>query len=134
MARTARQPKDNYGEIKVKDPALVKRLYFSDIKPNRAKIGELSKENSDAFKSIQKDANVQRGSADFVFKVLNMEEAKRDDFLRGVHVLFGEFNIDFPPRDMVDMMGGDDGYARPKIALVTVPSGPEGDGDLLGDE
>lgn len=133
MARTARKPKEDEGILKAKDPALVKRLYLSDIKPNRAKISVISQENSTAFKEIKKQGNIQRAAADLAFKIFEMEDAKRDDWLRGFHLMLQEFEIEFPPRDMVDMMTGEDGYARPKPELVVVPSGPEGDTDLAGE-
>lgn len=135
MARPRKKSDHDTGQIKAKDPALVKRLYLNDIKPNRAKIGEISQENSTAFKEIKKQGNIQRGAADLVFKIFEMEDAKRDDWLRGFHMLLEEFNIPFPPRDLVDAMTeGQDGYARPKPALVAVPTGPAGDPDLAGED
>ena len=134
MARAKRKDADNGGAIKAKDPALVKRLYLEDIKPNRIKISEISQENSTAFKEIKKQGNIQRAAADLAFKIFEMEDAKRDDWLRGFHLMLQEFSIPFPPRDLVDAMTeGQDAYARPKPELVVVPSGPEGDIDLAGD-
>lgn len=63
-----------------------------------------------------------------------MEDSKRDDWLRCFNGQLSAFGIDPNPKDMVDMMQGDDTYARPKMTLVTVPAGPDGDVDLAGDD
>ncbi len=134
MARTARQPKDDdTGEIKAKDFGLAKKLYHEDIKPAVSKAGEAMQEASTAYKAIKKTANIQGAAAKLAFKLVEMEDAKRDDFLRCLGGLLKEFGIDIEPKDMVDLMQqGDDGYARPKpqLGLVTLH---EGDDDDLAD-
>lgn len=126
MARTARKPKDDdTGEIKVKDFDLARKLYTGDIKPAVAKAGEAMQEASTAYKAIKKSAHIQPQAAKLAFKLAEMEEAKRDDFLRCLGGLLKQFNIDIAPRDLVDAMGAtDDGYARPKPhgGLPTIPS------------
>ena len=125
MARAARTPKeDDTGEIKAKDFALAKKLYQHDIGPAVTKAGEAMQEASTAYKAIKKQANIQPQAAKLAFKLADMEEAKRDDFLRCLGGLLAEFNIDVAPKDMIDMMQGDDGYARPKPQLVTIPYAP----------
>lgn len=135
MARTARKPKDDdTGEVKPKDYGLAKKLYTQDIKPAVAKAGEFMQEASTAYKSIKKQANIQPQAAKLAFKLVNMEEAKRDDFLRSLGGLLKEFNIAIVPIDMVDMMQqADDGYARPRPSLVAVSTPSDGTETDLGD-
>ncbi|MBP6554644.1 MAG: hypothetical protein KA233_03090 [Novosphingobium sp.] len=125
MARAARTPKeDDTGEIKAKDFALAKKLFKQDIEPAVSKAGEAMQEASTAYKAIKKQANIQPQAAKLAFKLADMEEAKRDDFLRCLGGLLKEFGIEVAPKDMIDMMQGDDGYARPKPQLVTIPYAP----------
>jgi len=138
MARTARKSKDDdTGEVKAKDFALAKKLYHGDIKPAVSKVGEAMQEASTAFKSIKKQANIQPAAAKLAFKLAEMEDAKRDDFLRCLGGLLAEFNIDIKPTDMVDLMQSGDDYARPKpdLSLVTLSDGEETDlADAAGDD
>ena len=134
MARAARKDTEDFGEIKPKDFAQAVKLYRNDIRPAAGRVGENAQEMSTAYKTIKKQCNIQPGMAKFAFKMSETEEAKRDDQLRCLHGLFKELGIQFPPRDMVDaMQDTQDGYARPKPQLVTIPTGPDGDGDLAGD-
>jgi hypothetical protein len=129
MARAARTPKeDDTGEIKAKDYALAKKLYQHDIKPAVSRAGEAMQEASTGFKAIKKQAHIQPQAAKLAFKLADMEEAKRDDFLRCLGGLLKEFGIEVAPKDMIDMMQGEDGYARPKPQLVTIPGGAPSDG------
>jgi hypothetical protein len=123
----ARKPKDDgdSGEVKVKDPALAKKLYMGDIKPAVTKAREYMQEAATGYKAIKRDANIQPQAAKLAFKLAEMEEAKRDDFLRCLGELLKQFNIAIVPSDLIDMMkGGEDSYARPASVsgLVTVPS------------
>lgn len=130
MVRTARQPKDDdTGEIKTKDFALAVKLWRHDIKPALSKVGDANQEASTAYKTIKKQAHIQPQAAKLAFKLDGMEEAKRDDFLRCLTGLLQELNIPLEPRDMVDAMQAEDGYARPKpqLGLVTLSDGDETD-------
>lgn len=130
MARTARQPKDDdSGAVKPKDFELARKLYHGDIKKAVSRAGEAMQEVSTAYKAIKKQANIQPQAAKLAFKLAEMEEAKRDDFLRCLGGLLAQFKIDIKPTDMVDLMTGDDGYARPKpdLSLVTLSDGDETD-------
>ena len=133
MARAARKPKDDDAEVvKKKDFGLAAKIWRTDIKPAISKAGETMQEASSGYKQIKKVANIQPGAAKLAFKLVDMEEAKREDFLRCLGGLLKEFNIAIVPTDMVDMMQAgeaDDGYARPKpqLGLVTLSDGSETD-------
>lgn len=121
MARTARKPKnDDSGEIKPKDFAQAKRIYLNDVKPAGTAQGEAMKEASDGYRAIKKTCHIQSTSARAAFRLVEMEDAKRDDWLRGFVGLLAEFNIDVEPVDLVDKMEGKDKPRKPR--LVTVPS------------
>jgi hypothetical protein len=122
------------GEVKAKDFDRAKALYLTDIKPAASAAAEKMQEASTAFKEIKKGCHIQPSAMKEVIKVLGMEDAKREDYIRCRNGLEKAFGIDSNPKDMVDMMQGDDGYARPKPSLVAVPSGPTGDTDLAGDD
>lgn len=124
-------------EVHSPDFALAVRIYRHDIKPAQAKVGEYAQEQSTAYKAIKKRAYIQPQAAKIAFKLDDMEESKRDDFLRCFNGLLRELNI-FMPVDLVDAAEGKGSTgegvvpsgSRPKPKLVTVPTGPEAD-DLL---
>lgn len=131
MARTARKEPDDTGEVKTKDFALAKKLFQQDIAPAVSKAGEAMQEASTGYKAIKKQAHIQPQAAKLAFKLAEMEEAKRDDFLRCLGGLLKEFGIELDPKDMVDQMQGGDGYARPKPQLVTIPTSDGSETDLV---
>lgn len=135
MGRTRRKAADEVVEIQKPDFDLVRRIYFNDIKPAQGKVGEHAQEMSTAFKEIKKAAHVQPQAAKLAFKLVEMEESKRDDYLRSFNGLLQVFRI-FMPRDMVDQA---EGKAESNIIpigersapqLATIPSD---DSDLAGD-
>ena len=134
----SRKPKEPQVEQQHKpDPELAVRYYRNDIKPAQAKVGEHAQEQSTAYKAIKKLAHIQPGAAKFAFKLLEMEESKRDDFLRGFNALLAQLKI-FMPRDLVDAAQGTTQAGvvptadeRPRPRLVTLPqSHPADDSDL----
>lgn len=129
MARPKKKQDDDTGEVKVKDFKLAKSLYFGDIKPAKSAAAEKMQEASTAYKIIKKQANIQPQAAKAAFNVIEMEDAKRDDWLRCFMGILRENNIDPDPKDLVDAMQGDDGYARPKphLTLATLSDGTETD-------
>jgi hypothetical protein len=128
MAKAARTPPNDDGEIKKKDFKGAVRTYLKDIAPNGAKIGDLAQEMSTAYKHIKKVHLIQSGAAKLAFKLKEMEDAKRDDWLRGFNGLLDEMSINIAP-DLVDAMQ----QQQPaKLALVTIPTGPADDSDLAG--
>jgi hypothetical protein len=131
MARAARKPKDNDGgEVKAKDAALAKKLYFHDIKPARSKASEFMQEVSTGKKAVKKQAHFQSTSFDTATRWHELEDAKKEDAVRGFVMLFNELEgrevLTCHFGDMVDQMQGDDGYARPKISLVTLGEPSDG--------
>ena len=130
MARTARKEPDDTGEIKNMDFAGAVRAYRTDIKPALSKVGDAAQEASTAYKHIKKNCHIQPGAAKLAFKLDDMEEAKRADFLRGFVGLLNELNIPLQSADLVDQAEGKaDKYARPKpaISLVTLNTGDDSD-------
>lgn len=133
MARAARKEPDDTGEVKTKDFALAKKLFQQDIAPAVSKAGEAMQEASTGYKAIKKQAHIQPQAAKLAFKLADMEEAKRDDFLRCLGGLLKEFGIEIDPKDMVDQMQSGDGYKRPPMQLVTIGTPSTGDETDLAD-
>jgi len=134
MGRTRRKAADEVVEIKKPDFDLARRIYFNDIKPAQAKVGEHAQEQSTAYKEIKNAAHIQPQAAKLAFKLVEMEESKRDDYLRSLNGLLQVFRI-FMPRDMVDQAEGKSESniipigERSAPQLATIPSG---DSDLAG--
>ena len=139
----SRKPKpEKVEEIKTPDYALAVRIYRQDIKPAQSKVGEYAQEQSTAFKAIKSRANIQPQAAKAAFKLDDMEESKRDDWLRSFNGLLKALNI-FMPKDMVDQAEGNDaaggdvipsGPRRSRPALVTVQTYNGDDSDLNPDD
>lgn len=135
MARARKQ--EQVEQIGAPDYPLAVRIWRNDIKPALAKSGEYAQEQSTAYKAIKKSANIQPQAAKLAFKLDGMEESKRDDFLRSLNGLLKALNI-FMPRDLMDVAEGKSTTdavvpigERAKPKLATVPTGPEGDQDLV---
>lgn len=136
MARTARKEPEDTGEIKKMDFASAVRAYRNDIKPALSNVGDAAQEASTAYKHIKKNCHIQPGAAKLAFKLDDMEEAKRDDFLRGFVGLLNELNIPLQSADLVDQAEGKaPSPARSKPKLVTLPRGDDSDlADPSGEE
>lgn len=134
MARAARTPKeDDTGEIKPKDFAKAVSLYRNDIKTANSEAATQNQTAGQGYKDIKKVCHIQPDAARKAFKLMDAtEEAKRDDWFRGfvglVNEMAGRKILTFEDTDLVDAMQGDDGYARPKPHLVTIPYGAPSDG------
>jgi len=100
------------GEIPKPDFALAVKFYKEDIRPAQAKVGEFAQEQSTAYKAIKKQAHVHPGAAKLAFKLFDMEDTKRDDFLRSLYGLMQELDIGLT-RDLVDAMGSDEADDMP---------------------
>lgn len=131
MARTARKKEDDTGEVAKKDFKSAVRAYRTDIKSAASKVGEHAQEISTAYKFIKKNCHIQPQAAKVAFKLEDMEEAKRDDFIRCFVGLLEEMNIPLQSNDLVDQAEGKT-EPRPRPSLVTIPGGPgiESDDEL----
>lgn len=133
---TAAMKDDKVEEIKAPDFKRAIELYKSDIRPAQGKVGEFAQEQSTAYKAIKKECGIQPQAAKAVFALFEMEESKRDDYLRCRNGLEAELGIAIRV-DLVDLaQKPDDGINPPAAAkrappkLVTIPKGPPGDTDL----
>lgn len=122
MARNAKPKDDEVEELHTPDFKRAVSLYRTDIRPAQAKVGEYAQEQSTAYKEIKKGCHVHPGAAKLAFKLDQMEESKRDDYLRSLYGLMAELKIGIS-QDLVDQMG--DGEAprmpvaeRPPVELV----------------
>jgi hypothetical protein len=132
-SRAARAPQVE--QVHKPDFDLARRIYFNDIKPAQGKVGEHAQEMSTAYKEIKKAAYIQPQAAKLAFKLVEMEESKRDDYLRSLRGLLTVFRI-FIPADLVDQAEGKqtDGNVIPigeasRPSLATIPAD---DSDLAG--
>jgi hypothetical protein len=133
MARGAAKPKPIDGEIGKPDFALAVKIYRDDIKPAQSRVGEFAQEQSTAYKAIKKAAHIQPGAAKSAFKLAEMEESKREDFIRCFVGILETMDA-WPKPDLVDAAEGKAKVGqRPKPQLVTVPTGPADDSDLSGE-
>jgi hypothetical protein len=105
MARQAKVKTEQVEEIIKPDFSRVVKAYREDIRPAQAKIGELSQEQSTAYKFIKKTCHVEPQAAKLAFKLNEMEDTKRDDFLRSLYGLMGELKIGISA-DLVDKAAG----------------------------
>ena len=126
MATAAKKEADVQGEVGKPDFERAMKIYKADIKRSQSKVGEFSQELSTAYKSIKKDCNIQPGAMKLFVKLDNMEESKRDDFLRSLNGLMKTGSI-FMPRDMLDFAEGAEASEsviptgeKPKPTLQTV--------------
>lgn len=118
MARNAKK-KDDVEVIAKPDFERAVRIYKQDIRPAQAKVGEYAQEQSTAYKEIKKACNIVPGAAKLAFKLNEMEDVKRDDFLRSLYGLMQELGIGIS-QDLVDQMGDGDAPEMPVMAAKPV--------------
>ncbi|WP_420137876.1 hypothetical protein [Sphingomonas sp.] len=137
MARAKRKAADEVVEIKKPDYDLARRIYFNDIKPEKSQQATHGQALSSAYKEIKDAAHIQPQAAKAAFALVEMEESKRDDWLRSFNGLLQTFRI-FMPRDLVDVAEGKGSTdnvvpigesTRPSLATI-----PTDDSDLAGDD
>jgi hypothetical protein len=137
MARPKKSDTPISGEVPKPDFELAAKIYREDIRPAAGKVGEHAQEMSTAYKDIKKKAHIQPQAARAAFRLVDMEEAKRDDYLRSFNGLLRELKI-FMPADLVDAAEGKGtigetvvpiGESR-KPKLATIPPAVAGDTDL----
>jgi hypothetical protein len=106
MARPKKQADDGVEEIGKPDFDRAIRIYRQDIKPAQSKVGEFAQEQSTAYKEIKKGCNIHPGAAKLAFKLDQMEDARREDFLRSLSGLMKALNIGVSA-DLVDQAEGE---------------------------
>lgn len=133
MARAKLKDDDNGEQVSNMDFAGAVRVYRQDIKKAVSKVGEHSQELSTAYKHIKKQCGISSKAAKLAFQLDDMEDFKRDDFLRALNGLLKELGI-FMPTDMIDMANGAGAGESPiptgsreRPRLVTVGTGDETD-------
>lgn len=137
MARGKKNEGTINGEVPKPDFALAAKIFREDIRPAMSGVGEHAQEMSTAYKAIKKQAHIQPQAARLAFRLVDMEEAKRDDFLRSFNGLLREMKI-FMPADLVDAAEGKGTIGEnvvpigesPKPKLATIPPAVAGDVDL----
>ncbi|PZU59812.1 MAG: hypothetical protein DI547_04875 [Sphingobium sp.] len=124
MARNAKKKDDEVKEIVKPDFDRAVRIYREDIKPAQAKVGEYAQEQSTAYKELKKGCHLDPAAAKMAFKLDQMEDHKRDDYLRTLYGLMDKLNIGISA-DLVDQMGDGEAPSMPvrersRPGLVTV--------------
>lgn len=128
--------KDEVQQLKPMDFAKAVSLYRNDIKPAVSQSATELKDAADGYKAIKKICYIQPQSAKAAFKAFEMEDAKRDDYLRGFVGVFnemmGEEVLSLRSADMVDVAEGKADKAQPRgkpnlVAVKTAPQ-PHSDG------
>lgn len=122
-----RKKTEEVEQVHAPDFALGVRIYQQDIKPATSKSAEFNQEKSEAFKALKKRAHLHPGACKQAFGLFEMEESKRDHWLRSFNGLLKEARI-FMPVDLVDVAEGkgETGESvvpageRPRPKLVTV--------------
>ena len=144
MARkgTARKAPDGGAtELKPMDFEKAINLYRNDIKPGKSNSAAELKDVGDAYKLIKRDCYIQPASAKDGFKVIEMEESRRDDYLRGLAGIInkglgredGNPLVTFHGSDLVDQAEGKapKPRSRPNLVAVPVPASDGVDADLV---
>lgn len=108
--RKARERDDEVQEVAVKDPAAALRTFRQDIRPAQSKAAEFNQEQATGYKHIKKNCGFQITSAKQVFKLMETEEAKEEDWVRGFVALYNEWKgyeaLTYNGNDLVDRMQG----------------------------
>jgi len=131
MVRRSARPKetdDDSGLIGEKDFSRAVKIFREDILPAQSKVGEFAQEQSTAYKNIKKQCGIQPQAARTVFRLSDMEEAKRDDWIRCFIGLCREMNIPLESNDLVDQAQA--AATRPKPVLATLPLSDGNETDL----
>ena len=100
--RRARPVVEEVEEVGEMDFARAARIFRSEIAPAQAKVGEHAQEMSTAYKEIKKHCGIQPQAARIAFRLADMEDAKREDWLRSFFGLVDELGIGLS-EDLVDM-------------------------------
>lgn len=138
MTAAAAQAEDNGGIYNAPDAKTAIKIYREEIAPRKAFIAEKTGDLSDPYKRIKDECHFPRVILDLLIRLSEMEDAKRDHFLTAMHAGLTELNLT-RPFDLVARAEGADAEApiiptaaRKRPKLVTVPTPPTDDSELLG--
>lgn len=118
---------DSAGEYQRPDAKRAIKIYKDEIAPKNAHMATIRGDLSDPYKRIKDDCHFPRSVLDFLVKLDDMEEAKRDHWLLALNLGLTELGLHLP-RDLVTMAEGNDGTpvipinARSRPKLATIPS------------
>jgi hypothetical protein len=101
-------------QVVAPDFAKMKRIFLHDLKPADEKSAKVRGEQSQAWKTIEKDCHCNKAGAKFAFKLLNMSDEARDDVLRTVYGALKALNIGIS-QDLVDKMQDQDAPTMPTV-------------------
>jgi hypothetical protein len=101
-------------EVIAPDFQKMKRIFLHDLKPADEQSAKVRGEQSNAWKTIERDCHCSKPGAKFVFKLMNMSDEARDDVLRTVYGGLKALNIGIS-QDLVDKMQGEDAPEMPTV-------------------
>jgi hypothetical protein len=110
----ARGDGEKVKEVVAPDFQKMKRIFLHDLKPADEKSAKVRGEQSQAWKTIEKDAHCNKAGAKFVFKLMNLSDEARDDLLRTVYGGLKALKIGIS-QDLVDKMNGEDAPEMPTV-------------------
>ena len=130
MAKKMAKPTTVSGVAPKMDFARIKRIYQNDLACAKSNHAASAQEMSTAYKEIQRECHVMGGAAKAAFTIYEMEDHRRDDYLRGMFGILKEMGATFTPElvDQAQEFGIPAAIipdaAPPKPRLVTVPATP----------
>lgn len=140
MATAANEEPQNGGEYQRPNVEEAFKIYDTEIAPKNAKMQTIKGDLSEPYKRIKDDCNFPRSVLNFITKLEDMEDFKRDHHLLALSEALKHRKL-FLPSDLVTQAQGDAGGEvipmgeRKKPQLATLPMGVESDGSEtdLGD-
>lgn len=127
---------DDVTEIKEMDFKQAVGIYRADIAPEKTEAASHMQSVGEAYKAIKKSCHIQPQSAKGAIKAFEMEDAHRDDYLRGfagmLNELAGYTLLTFHGGDLVDIAEGKSD--RPNLRLATLEDhDDDADGEPVDD-
>jgi hypothetical protein len=105
MAKTARKESEEVSDVIAPDFEKALRIIRQDIAPAEENSASQRGTLSGAWKAVEKDAHCNKAAAKLVWKLLNMSDELRDDFLRSTYGLMAAGKIGISA-DLVDTAEG----------------------------
>jgi hypothetical protein len=123
MGGKAKSKADEVEEIQKPDFERAANILRGDVRPAEEKNAKSRGDLSAAWKAIESDCHVNKKAAKDAYRVLNMSDELRDDYLRSLYGMFQELNLGIR-QDLVDQMGDGETPTMPVVAARQV--GAEG--------